>query len=97
LLIIARPFILACQGVPIGSASLLPGFSREQALFDKPGSSREDYLRVRQTAEGVALYSSQSSGVLLSASHSDGLVRQSADLDIRRGDSVEFIPYAQFA
>lgn len=92
LLIIARPFLLACQGTQACSA--LP-FSPVKALFDRPGGSREDYLRVRQTAEGVELYSSQSSGVLLSASHSDGLVRQSPDQDIHFGDSVDFIPYAR--
>lgn len=89
LLIIARPFLLACQGISTASVPV----ARAIALFDKPGSSREDYLRVSSSADGVELFSSQSSGVLMSTSMSDGLVRQSPGQDIHRGDVVEFIPY----
>ena len=90
LLIIGRPYLFACQGlspVPVQSW-------RQVALFDKRGSGREDYLRVQSTAEGLQLYSSQSSGVLMSASWSDGLVRQAAGQDIHTGELVEYIPYS---
>lgn len=90
LLIIARPFLLASQGMNAGPLAV----SQVKALFEKAGSSREDYLRVRQTAKGVELFSSQSSGVLTSASMSDGLVRQPVGQDIRIGDTVDFIPYS---
>ena len=93
LLIIGRPYLFACQGMQAQS----PIFSTVSALFEKAGSNREDYLRVRLSDQGVDLYSSQSSGVLLSASHSDGLVRQPIGQDIKSGDRVDFIPYAQFA
>ena len=93
LLVIARPFLLACQG--INSVAVQP--SRGIASFAKPGSSREDYLRVRITATGLDLFPSQSSGVLLSTSESDGLVRQPLGEDIKNGDSVDYFPYASFS
>ncbi len=90
LLIIARPFLLASQGMNAGPMVV----SKERALFEKAGNSREDYLRVRLTADGVELFSSQSSGVLTSASMSDGLVRQPMGQQIAVGDSVDFIAYS---
>jgi len=90
LLVIARPFLLASQGMSSGALEV----SKVKSLFVKAGSSREDYLRVRQTAKGVELFSSQSSGVLTSASMSDGLVRQRVGKDIRVGDVVDFIAYS---
>jgi molybdopterin molybdotransferase len=93
LLIIARPFLLACQGMH--STAVQP--SQGIAAFSKPGSSREDYLRVRVTAAGLDLFPSQSSGVLLSTSESDGLVRQPLGEDIKNGDSVDYFPYPLFS
>ncbi len=93
LLIIARPFLLACQGMNTGPSAV----SKVKALFDKAGSNREDYLRVRQTQAGVELFASQSSGVLTSASMSDGLVRQPIGEDIRHGDTVDFISYSSLS
>jgi molybdopterin molybdotransferase len=90
LLVLARPFLLACQGMQQTD----PVFSTVTAAFDREGSSREEYLRVRLGAEGAELYSNQSSGVLLSTSRSDGLLRQPLGQDIRAGDSVSFVPYA---
>ena len=89
LLIIGRPYLFACQGMQAAPLPVYPG----KALFEKPASTREDYLRVRQTAKGLELFSSQSSGVLLSTSQSDGLVRQPVGRDIQAGDDVDFIPY----
>jgi molybdopterin molybdotransferase len=90
LLIIGRPYLFACQG--IANSQVLP--SRQPALFERPASTREDYLRVRSTPEGLELFPSQSSGVLLSASWSDGLVRKNVNEEIRAGAPVDFIPYA---
>jgi molybdopterin molybdotransferase len=90
LLIIGRPYLLACQGNAV--ADVQP--CRHLALFDKPGSTREVYLRARSTPAGVELFPSQSSGVLMSASWSDGLVRQSVNENIRAGEAVDFLPYA---
>jgi len=91
LLIIGRPFLFACQGT--AGQPLQP--SRQVALFSRHSSTREDYLRVRSTPAGLELFPSQSSGVLLSASWSDGLVRQNVNETIRAGELVDFLPYAQ--
>ncbi len=93
LLVIGRPFLFASQGIrPTGLS-----FTKATARFEKAGINREDYLRVRLEDRGVDLYHNQSSGVLLSTCHSDGLVRQPIGQDIKLGDDVEFIPYALLA
>jgi molybdopterin molybdotransferase len=89
MLILARPFLLTCQGV----REIQPNFSQVTAAFSKIGTSREEYLRVRLGEQGAEPYASQSSGVLLSTSHSDGLLRQNIGQDIQPGDRVSFIPY----
>ena len=90
LLIIARPYLFACQGISNTAAST----SLQRALFAKKGSAREDYLRVRSSGEGLELFSSQSSGILFSTTWGDGLVRQKVDEDINEGDLLDYIPYA---
>jgi len=90
LLIIGRPYLFACQGVVASAVQA----SRQVALFDKKGSLREDYLRVRSTSAGLELFSSQSSGVLTSTSWGDGLVRQGVNEDIEAGELVDYLPYA---
>jgi molybdopterin molybdotransferase len=90
LLIIARPYLFACQGQEDRRLPIQIG----EAAFDARGSGRETYLRVRSTGDGLILYDSQSSGVLFSTTWGDGLVRQRAGQDIRAGDRVDFIPYA---
>jgi molybdopterin molybdotransferase len=92
LLVIARPFLFACQGRR--DAALQPMF--RPARFSKKASWREDWLRVRATADGIEPYANQSSGALFSTSWSDGLVRQPADTAIDEGDPVEFHPWALF-
>ncbi len=92
LLVIARPYLFACQGVSDTAVHAV----RQIALFDKKGSQREDYLRVRATANGVELFPNQSSGVLFSTSWGDGLVRQSVGRDIQTGNLVDYLPYAVF-
>jgi molybdopterin molybdotransferase len=90
LLIVGRPYLFACQGIT--EAALHPQL--QYALFDKKGSMREDYLRVRSGSNGLELFCSQSSGVLFSTSWGDGLVRQKVGEDISRGSLVEFLPYS---
>jgi molybdopterin molybdotransferase len=92
LLVIGRPYLFACQGTADTAVRAVP----QKALFSKKTSWREDYIRVRSTAEGVELYPNQSSGALFSTSWSDGLVRQSADTEIREGDTVDYLPFAVF-
>jgi len=90
LLIIGRPYLFTCQGQADCRLPIQHGHAR----FDQKGSSRECYLRVRSTDEGLQLFDSQSSGVLYSTSWGNGLVRQRVGQDIGQGDLVEFIPYA---
>ena len=92
LLVIARPYLLACQGAD--DIALHP--LRHAARFDKKGSPREDYLRVRLTPEGLESFPNMSSGVLYSTSWGDGLMRQRAGQDIRAGDTVDFLPWQTF-
>jgi molybdopterin molybdotransferase len=91
-LVIARPYLFDCQGV--SHSEIVP--LRETALFDKKGSFRQEYLRVRSTAGGVEMFEKQSSGVLYSTSWGDGFVVQKTDEDIHVGDRVDVIPFLLF-
>jgi len=93
LLVIARPFLFACQGR--SAAALHP--MRHPARFDRKPSRREEWLRVRFAGDGLVPYANQSSGALYSTSCSDGLVRQPVDTAIATGDTVEFYPWALFS
>jgi len=90
LLVIARPFLLACQG---GTERFVEPL-RVVARFARNGSSREDYSRVRRVADGVEPFPNQSSGVLYSTCWADGLVRQRAGEDIVAGGEVDYLPFA---
>ena len=92
LLVVGRPYLFACQGV--ARTSMTP--TRHTARFEKKGSKREDYLRVRATDTGVELFPNLSSGVLYSTTWGDGLVRQGVGEDIAEGGNVDFLPYAMF-
>jgi molybdopterin molybdotransferase len=89
MLIIGRPYLFRCQGISDTTVHAMP----HTACFENRGSPRENYLRVRLGENGLEPFSSQSSGVLLSTSWGDGLVRQHVNEDIKEGDSVEFLPW----
>ena len=89
MLIIGRPYLFCCQG----TADTTIHAVQHTACFEKRGSAREDYLRVRLGEQGLEPFSNQSSGVLLSTSWGDGLVRQRVHEDIKHGDRVEFLPW----
>lgn len=91
-LVIARPFLFDCQGM--SHAPIAP--LKMTALFDKSGSPRQEYLRVRMTEAGVEVFEKQSSGILFSTSWGDALAVQSPHRDIHRGESVDVIPYLLF-
>jgi len=92
LLVIARPYLFACQGM--SGCTLQPVSAA--AGFSKPGSAREDYLRVRTTGSGLELFANQSSGVLTSTCWADGLVRQKVGEDIAAGSLVDYLPFGMF-
>ena len=89
LLIVARPFLMDCQGATEGDIQPL----QIPAAFRKQASSREDYVRVRLTAQGLERFPVDSSGVLTSLCWSDGLIRQRADKAVQRGDIVDYFPF----
>ena len=90
MLIIGRPYLFCCQG----TTDTMVQAVLNTACFEKRGSGRENYIRVRIGEHGLEPFSTQSSGVLLSTTWGDGLVRQGVHEDIRQGDQVEFLPWA---
>ena len=72
------------------------------ADFDWPKpDSRREFLRARLVygAQGdtrVEIFPNQDSGVLTSTVWADGFVEIAENETVRRGDSVDYLPYAQF-
>ncbi len=93
LLILVRPYLFRAQGMAETAVAAVP----QRALFERAGGSREEYLRVRLEADGIALHPNQCSGVLRSAGWGDGLAVQRTAQDIHRGDTVDFISYSSLA
>ena len=91
-LVIARPFLFDCQG--INHADVIP--LRQIAKFDRKGSSRIVYHRVRSGVDGVEIFKQQSSGALYSTCWGDGLAVQEIDEDIVKGRPVNVVPYEFF-
>jgi len=92
LLVIARPYLFACQGIE----DRMPKPVTAVSCFTKTGSAREDYLRVRATEAGLELFGNQSSGVLTSTCWADGLVRQKMGEEIVAGGLVDYLPFGVF-
>ena len=90
-MILARPFLLASQGL----VDTAPKFLKAQAQFAKSGESREVYLRARLEDGSVEVYPNQSSGVLASACWGDVFVRQPSGQSIEVGDLVDVLPYCE--
>jgi molybdopterin molybdotransferase len=92
-LLFARPLILKLQGVIDGMAKPLS----VTADFDWPGVQRQEYLRVKlaDTDNGMVaqIYPHQGSGVLSSASWADGLVEVLIGKEIKKGDTVTYLPF----
>jgi len=89
-MVLARPFLMACQGFSEVAARHL----KAPAQFAKAGEKRQVYLRGRLTEEGVEIYPNQSSGVLSSACWGDVFVVQKTGEPIEVGDLVDVLPYA---
>jgi molybdopterin molybdotransferase len=90
-LLLARPFIRACQGV----AATMPGALELRADFDWPQPDRRrEFLRARLGAGGgVELFPNQNSALLSSLTWADGLIDNPASRAIGRGDAVSFLPF----
>ena len=93
-LLLVRPFLLALQGVKNTDI----GRSTRIAHFDWPrADKRREFLRVKHNAHGgLDLFPNQSSGVLTSAVWGDGVVDNPAGQTIQKGDTVQFIPFAEW-
>ncbi len=91
--LMAVPLMRALQG----EQSSDPKAFTVKAGFDKPSTTREEYIRVRlevdQGGGWVAdRFANLSSGVLSSLSWADGLVRHNVGETIKTGQAVEFFP-----
>ena len=97
-LLFARPLILKCQGSKASTLSTLS----VKADFDWRAGGRQEYLRVKLESRVndngnvetvAALFPHQGSGVLSSASWSDGLVEVAIDQQISVGDTIQYLPF----
>ena len=93
-LLLVRPFILALQGATHTDIKR----TEMTAHFDWPrADKRREFLRVRRNARGgLDLFANQSSGVLTSAVWGDGVIDNPAGQTIAKGDSVQFISFAEW-
>lgn len=87
------PLLRACQG----QQNDLPYAYPVVAGFDKPHTTREEYIRVRleRNKDGQLLaqrFANLSSGVMSSLSWADGLVRHNCEQKIDAGQTIEFLP-----
>src|SRR5690606_13830631 len=89
-LLFVRPFVLRLQGV----ARVAPLVLRMRADFDWPRPDRRrEFLRARVNPEGgLELFPNQGSAVLTSTAWADGLVDNPPNGQVRRGDTVRFLP-----
>ena len=94
--VLARPFLLASQGLSVQHKPMLKAVS----LFSREAESREVYLRGRLSCtdkgEGVEIYPNQSSGVLSSVCWGDVLVRQNSGEHIQVDDLVDVLVYSAY-
>ena len=90
--LLAVPLLRALQG----ELEVMPKPFSVEAGFQKPVTSREEYIRVKLHAKGGKLiaerFANLSSGVLSSLSWADGLVRHEIDTSIEEGGIVDFFP-----
>jgi len=90
--LLAVPLLRSLQG----ELEAIPKFFAVEAGFQKPVTSREEYIRVKLNSKGGKLiaerFANLSSGVLSSLSWADGLVRQDIDTSIEEGGIVDFFP-----
>ena len=92
-LIFVRPFLLRTQGM----TEVAPRVTDARADFDwiEPDPRRE-FLRVKwNSSGGLDLYPTQDSAVMTSTAWADGLVDNPPNRTIRKGDRVQYLPFAE--
>lgn len=97
-LMFVRPFILRLQGMP--EAQCAPQALPMRAEFSWPPGNkiekRTEFLRVQQQADGsLQRFTNQGSGVLTSTVWGSGLVENPSGNQIKPGDVVRYLPFAQ--
>ncbi|WP_028470380.1 gephyrin-like molybdotransferase Glp [Neptunomonas japonica] len=90
--LMARPFLIRMQGADYE----LPLAFNVPADFErlKPGS-RQEYMRARMEQGSIKVFHNQSSGILSSASWSNGLVVIPPGDVVHKGDLVSFMPFSE--
>ena len=93
-LLAGRPLLFKLQG----ATALAPRPIRLRADFDWPrADKRREFLRVRRNPDGgLDLYANQGSGVLTSTVWADGVVDNPCAQAIRRGDTVDYLSFAEW-
>ncbi|MBY0340895.1 MAG: molybdopterin molybdotransferase MoeA [Rhodocyclaceae bacterium] len=96
-LLLVRPFIRKLQGMHVDLDNALPQGLTLVAGFDQAKADRRrEFLRARIGKDGLLeLFPNQSSGVLTSAAWADGLIDNPAGVQIKRGDTVRFLPFSE--
>ncbi len=92
-LLVVRPFLLACAGVPVASVGWARHVRQMPAAFEWPTPDRRlEMARARINPQGqLELFHNQSSGVLTSVAWSDGLAMLAPSQPVSRGQAVPFI------
>lgn len=93
-LLAVRPLLMRLQGASTAYPRRVP----MRADFDFPKmEKRREFLRVKRNEQGgLDLYGNQSSGVLTSLAWADGLIDNPPNNPIRAGDTVQFLPLAEW-
>jgi molybdopterin molybdotransferase len=92
-LIFVRPFLLRTQGV----VDVTPHGIAARADFDwVDADPRREFLRVKwNSSGGLDLFATQDSAVMTSTAWADGLVDNPPNHAIRKGDSVQYLPFSE--
>lgn len=93
-LLAVRPLLMRLQGASAAYPRRVP----MRADFDFPKmEKRREFLRVKRNEQGgLDLHGNQSSGVLTSLAWADGLIDNPPNNPIRTGDTVQFLPLAEW-
>lgn len=93
--IFVRPFLNARMGMLPASLPVRRVVAASD--WNRPDPKRREFLRARIDADGRAeLYPNQGSGVLTSCVWADGFVDTPAGKGFHAGESVDFIPFAEW-
>lgn len=90
--LLARPFLIRMQGAEY---ELPLEFTAPADFEHLKSGSRQEYMRARMEQGRIKVFHNQSSGMLSSASWSNGLVVIPPGEVVHKGDLVSFIPFSE--